>query len=191
MRYWTSIACVAMGSTGLSAVIGSWNTMAMRSPRSRRSSPGARVRTSRPSNRICPPRISALSASSLMTAETRVVLPQPLADQAHDLAARHHQIDLAQRWTRPRGVWKSTDRPRTSSSRSMVAQSRRSLGSNTSRSVSPRKVKPSVLSTSGMPAAMTSHGVLRMKHSHRSGCCPRTASAGAHRGRERTGRPRS
>ena len=36
-RYWISAICVPIDSTGLSAVIGSWNTAVMRSPRSRRS----------------------------------------------------------------------------------------------------------------------------------------------------------
>ena len=93
-----SIACVAMGSTGLSAVIGSWNTMAMRSPRSRRSSLGPRVQN-----------VPAVE-QDLPAADLGIVREQPhdrrdqrglaaaaLADQADDLAARHHEIDVAQR----------------------------------------------------------------------------------------------
>src|SRR5918996_1594857 len=95
-RYWTSIACVAIVSTGLSAVIGSWNPMAMRSPRSRRSSPEPRFRTSWPSNTICPLRISALSASSLITAEISVVLPQPGIEHVAQRLAEEGEAKRAQ-----------------------------------------------------------------------------------------------
>ena len=70
---------VATEWTGLSAVMGSWKTMAISRPRRSRSAAGDSRSTSRPLYRISPPSTTALGASRLITAETTVVLPLPLS----------------------------------------------------------------------------------------------------------------
>ena len=68
-----------MEMTGFCAVIGSWNTIVMRSPRISRSSGSARSRRLRPSKITSPLPMSALFASRPIAAEITVVFPQPLS----------------------------------------------------------------------------------------------------------------
>ena len=105
-----------------------------------------------------PPSIAALAGKQADHAETRVDLPRAaLADDADDAAARHVEIDVAQRVHPPARRREVDAEVADVEERSPRAQARAcSLGSNTSRRASPRKVKPSVVRISGMPPAITS-----------------------------------
>ena len=102
-RYWMSIICAPIDSTGFSAVIGSWNTMEMRRPRRSRSSRGVQLQ-----------HVAAVEQSTRPPRDRRVVRQQAdgrqsqgrfsgaaLADDADDAAARNGQADIAQRMDRP------------------------------------------------------------------------------------------
>src|SRR5512134_1653063 len=72
-----STICVSMRSTGLSVIIGSWNTIAMRAPRMRRSSSSGKPSRSVPSNRIRPPTMRPGASTSPRIEKPVTVLPQP------------------------------------------------------------------------------------------------------------------
>ena len=89
---WSPIVC-----SGFSAVIGSWNTMPMRSPRSAHIAASSRPTSSRPFRRMLPA-TSAPSGSSPISASAVIDLPQPLSPIRPDgLAARDRKRDAAQR----------------------------------------------------------------------------------------------
>src|SRR5690606_32986616 len=83
-----------------------------------------------------------------------------LADDAEDPVLRDGEAHVAQRLDRPARRPEIDREPPYVDER--LAHPRLSFGSKTSRSASPRKVKPSVVSTSGMPPAITGHGVSRI-----------------------------
>ena len=72
-----SCNCRPMVSTGLKAVIGSWNTMATARPRKARIRSGGKVRRSVPSSRTTPDVTRAAGGSRFIMAAARVDLPQP------------------------------------------------------------------------------------------------------------------
>src|SRR5918999_4906818 len=72
-----STICVSMRSTGFSVIIGSWNTMAMRAPRTLRSSSSASPTRSVPSKRIRPPTMRPGGSTSPRIENPVTVFPQP------------------------------------------------------------------------------------------------------------------
>ncbi len=115
-RYWMSRIWRPTESTGLSAPIGSWNTVAMRWPRSARMlSASSRARSLPPSKTISPEVISPLSASRPRTALMSVDFPQPDSPTTPTLRlAGTVKLTCFNASSRPPSVWKSTLRFRTS-----------------------------------------------------------------------------
>ena len=160
-RYWMLTICVPIESTGLSAVIGSWKTTEMRSPRSACIAAGPSCSRSRPSKPMRPAVTSPLAASSRSRAATRVDLPQPDSPTRPTILPRGTSSATSRNaCSRPAAVRKSTESPSMASSAWLIAAqpSRRSRGSITSRSVSPKKVKPRVARMSPSPPAIEGHG---------------------------------
>ena len=92
--------------SGLSAVIGSWNTIATRRPRSARHSSGDLARRSSPDNSMRPPTTDRPGASNPMTAEAVTDLPDPLSPTTHRIspAARVSETSsMAKARSAPRG----------------------------------------------------------------------------------------
>src|SRR5262245_50151508 len=99
---------------GLSAVIGSWNTIAMRSPRSAlmRRAP-ARVRSS-PRKAMRPALRTAARGSRPMIAREVIDLPQPDSPTMHSVSPRFTWKDTSRTGcTTPEAVRMSTRRPST------------------------------------------------------------------------------
>src|SRR4029077_19041483 len=69
--------CVSMRSTGLSVIIGSWNTIEMRDPRTLRSSSSFSARRSVPSKTILPPTTRPGGSTRPRMEKPVTVLPQP------------------------------------------------------------------------------------------------------------------
>ena len=163
-RYWMSIIWVSIDITGFREVMGSWKTMAIRGPRMARSRASDSPRMSAPSKRIEPELTLAFRASSPRTAEASVVFPQPLSPTTPTMRPAG-----TVRLTCAEGLHRA---PRRGELDGEIAdlqdrlrrdrQFRLSLGSKASRRASPRNVKPSVVTISGMPPAITSQGVSRM-----------------------------
>ena len=114
---------------------------------------------------IRPPVIVALFCNRPMVASARVDFPEPLSPTTPTMLPRGHgQADIAQRMDRPaRGPEFDGEILDLQQRRGGHQTIRRSLGSSMSRRHSPRKVKPSVVMISGMPAATTIQGASRIR----------------------------
>ena len=165
-RYWISSICWPMLRTGLSEVIGSWKTMAMRVPRNAAHLVRREVSADRCRENRC-----------FAAGDRRIAGQQPhdgerqcrfaraaFADDADDLRrAAPSTVTLRSAWTGPCWVSKRIDRSRDVEDALPVIRSAAACGSSMSRRDSPRKVKPSVVMISGMPPATTIHGASRMR----------------------------
>ena len=112
----TSSICRPQVMTGLSAVIGSWNTIDMRVARSSRSRSGRAFATSSPSSRMLPPVTGSAWGSSPIIACAMTDLPEPDSPTRQTISPRSTLKDTlctARRRSLPAG--RATDRPRTSS----------------------------------------------------------------------------
>src|SRR5690242_7010324 len=110
-----SVIWLPIDRTGLSEVIGSWNTMETRSPRSARSAAGLSARRSMSPKWILPLLSTAFSGISPIIASASVDLPEPLSPTKPTTLPRGIlKSMLRSAWTDPAGVRNSTLRPRTS-----------------------------------------------------------------------------
>ena len=127
--------------TGFSAVIGSWNTMPMSSPRMPHSSASDFDRSSSPSSWIDPP-LRAEFGSSCMIESAVIDLPDPDSPMTPSTSpASTREVDIAQN----RG---SADRQRQVLDLEQPhGRLRRSCGSKMSRNPSPMRLTPSTMST--------------------------------------------
>ena len=147
---------------GLSAVIGSWETIDIRCPRIARSSCSDFDSKSEPSKIIAPLVTCALLATNPMMLLISVDFPQPLSPTTPTIAP----LGMVRSTSRsafsvPLSVTNPTLRLVISRIFALATQaSLRSLGSNTSRRLSPRKVNPNVVRITGIPPAITGHGLL-------------------------------
>ena len=108
---------VPMLSTGLSEVMGSWNTMEIRSPRMARISAFDARSRSLPSKRTSPAVIRVFSARRRITAPASVDLPEPLSPTTPTTdPAGTSRSTLRSAFSGPRAVENSTLKARTSSS---------------------------------------------------------------------------
>src|SRR5215472_1221097 len=111
-RNCTSTICVPIVSTGLSVLMGSWNTIEMRSPRSARIASSGNANRSMPSNRIVPATMRAEGASKRNTARLRVDLPDPLSPTNPTIRPRSMEKRISRRaWMGRCDPAKSTERP--------------------------------------------------------------------------------
>ena len=163
-RYRMSTICAATECTGLSAVMGSWKTIAISRPR--------RARSSRGDSRQ---HVAAL-VQDLARLHRRVGRQQAdhrrddgglaaaaLADQSDDAPGRNREGHAAHGAHRPlRRVEAHAEVPDLEQLVAHRSQTlRRSFGSRMSRSASPRNVKPSVVTISAPVPATISQGVAR------------------------------
>ncbi len=106
-----------MVKTGLSAVIGSWNIIEMRSPRKRRMRPAGRRNRSCPSNSTRPASTRPGGGTSRITDSAVTLLPQPLSPTRQKVSPRRTSIDTpSTARATPRSVKKWTVSPSSSSS---------------------------------------------------------------------------
>ena len=142
--------------------MGSWDTIDIRCPRISRRLRFDFWRRSSPSKTMRPRLIVALGASKPIIALIKVDLPQPLSPTTPTIAPRGMlRLRFRNALSVPFGVENSTLRSSISRIFSKATQeSLRNFGSNASRKLSPRKVNPRVVSTTGNPPAITGQGVL-------------------------------
>jgi hypothetical protein len=120
-----STSCVPIVNTGLRLVIGSWNTMAISSPRTARISPSESESRSRPSNSTEPDVMRpGGDGTSRITPNDVTVLPDPDSPTIPIISpARTLKLTLSTTVAGPSSVRNCTDRPRTWSSASFGSRS--------------------------------------------------------------------
>ena len=141
-----------MRSTGLSEVIGSWNTIAISAPRISRSSSSDSAVISRPRKRIEPATMRAGSSSRFMIDLAATLLPEPDSPTMPSVSPRCSvKLTPSTARTTPASVKNQVRRSLTRSKRFVPAlpvaglrmvQRRRACGSSQSRRPSPTKLKP-------------------------------------------------
>ena len=143
-----------MVNTGLSDVIGSWKTMAMRAPRTRRIASASLSSRSSPSRRMRPATICPGGGTSRMIDSDVTLLPQPDSPTSPSTSPRSMaKLTPSTARTVPAPVANCVRRPSTDSSATQTF----SRGSRVSRSQSPSRFTANTVSMMARPGNVASH----------------------------------
>ena len=151
------------GTTGLSAVIGSWKIIAIRVARNCRKRRSLAVNSSSPTSFMLPPvGISAFFCNRPITVSAVTDLPEPLSPTRHSVSRSWTSREIPSMMRRPLGIFAEADDEIVDGEDGHLPASRCFMrGSSASRAASPIKLTLRIVIDSNRPGQKISDGLIR------------------------------